>query len=146
MLLICCVHSAAVNDRTGAKLVLGWLDEQYPSIELIWLDGGYANTVDDHLIGWADQHIGVKLEVVKRSDDMQGFQVLPRRWVVERTLGWIDRCRRLARDFERLTAHAEAMVHIAMTGLMLRRLAGQETRYRNNNRRRATQPTSSIPE
>ncbi len=142
LLLICYVHSAAVNDRTGAKSVLGWLDEQYPSIELIWLDGGYANTVDDHLIGWAAQHIGVKLEVIKRSDDVRGFQVLPRRWVVERTLGWICRCRRLARDFERLTIHAEAMVHIAMTGLMLRRLTGQETRYRNNNRRPATQSSS----
>jgi transposase len=142
LLLICHVHSAADNDRTGAKLVLGWLDEQYPTIELIWLDGGYANAVDDHLIGWADKRIGVKLQVVKRSDDVKGFQVLPRRWVVERTLGWIDRYRRLARDFERLTAHAEAMVHIAMTGLMLRRLTGQETRYHNLNRRQATQTSS----
>ena len=142
LLLICYVHSAAVNDRTGAKLVLGWLDEQYPSIELIWLDGGYANAVDDHLIGWADRHLGVTLEVVKRSDDVKGFQVLPRRWVVERTLAWLDRCRRLARDCERLTAHAEAMVYIAMTGLMLRRLTGQETHYRNNNRRQAAQSPS----
>lgn len=146
LLLICYVHSAAVNDRTGAKLVLGWLDEQYPTIELIWLDGGYANTVDDHLIGWADNEIGVKLEVIKRSDDVKGFQVLPRRWVVERTLGWVVRCRRLARDFERLTAHAEAMVHIAMTGLMLRRLTGQQTRYRNNNRRLVAQSSSCIPD
>jgi transposase len=142
LLLICYVHSAAINDRTGAKFVLGWLDEQYPGIELIWLDGGYANAVDDHLIGWADRHLGVRLEVVKRSDDVQGFQVLPRRWVVERTLGWLERCRRLARDFERLTAHAEAMVHVAMTGLMLRRLTGQETRYRNNNRRQAIQSST----
>lgn len=67
-------------------------------------------------------------------------RLAPRR-VVDPT-GWVVRCRRLARDFERLTAHAEAMVHIAMTGLMLRRLTGQETRYRNNNRRRAIQPTS----
>lgn len=136
LVMICCVHSAAVCDRNGARLVLGWLDEQHPGIGLVWVDGGYANSVDDSLIGWAEQHLGVKLEVVKRSDDVKGFQVLPRRWVVERTFAWLIRCRRLARDFERLTAHAEDMVKIAMIGLMLRRLTGQETRYRNNNRRR----------
>jgi hypothetical protein len=75
-----------VCDRTGAKQVLGWLDEQFPGIGLVWLDGGYANSVDDNLIGWADTEIGVRLEVVKRNDDIKGFQVLPRRWVVERTL------------------------------------------------------------
>lgn len=141
LLLVCYVHSAAVNDRTGAKLVLGWLDEQYPGIELVWLDGGYANEVDDHLIGWADREIGVRLEVVKRSDDVKGFRVLPRRWVVERTFAWLGRCRRLARDFERRAIHAEAWVHLAMIGLMLRRLTGQQTHYRNNNRSQ-TQPTS----
>jgi len=77
LLLICYVHSAAVCDRNGAKLVLGWLDEQFPSIELVWLDGGYANSVDDSLIGWAEHEVGVRLEVVKRSDDVKGFQVLP---------------------------------------------------------------------
>jgi len=66
-------------------------------------------------------------------------RLAPRR-VVDPT-GWLERCRRLARDFERLTAHAEAMIHIAMTGLMLRRLTGQETRYRNNNRHRTIQPS-----
>jgi transposase len=141
LLLICYVHSASVCDRNGAKLVLGWLDEQYPGIGLVWVDGGYANSVDDHLIGWADTEIGVRLQVVKRSDDIKGFQVLPRRWVVERTLGWLTKCRRLCRDFERLTAHSEDMVKIAMIGLMLRRLAGQQTRYRNN-RRLATQSPS----
>ncbi len=129
--LICYVHSAAISDRTGGKLVLGWLDEQFPSINLVWLDGGYANSVDDHLIDWADAEIGVRLEVVKRSDDVKGFQVLPRRWVVERTFSWLGRCRRLGRDFERLTTHSENMVKLAMIGLMLRRLTGQETRYTN---------------
>jgi transposase len=89
---------------------------------------GYANQVDDSLIGWAEQQIGVKLQVIKRNDDVKGFQVLPRRWVVEHTFSWLGRCRRLARDYERLTAHAEGMVKIAMIGLMLRRLTGQEAR------------------
>jgi transposase len=129
LLLICYLHAASVCDRTGAKQVLGWLDEIYPSIGLVWLDGGYANSVDDHLIGWAEDQIGVRLEVVKRSDDIKGFQVLPRRWVVERTFSWLGRCRRLCRDFERLTAHAEDMVKLAMIQLMLRRLTGQQTRW-----------------
>lgn len=128
LLMICCVHSAAVCDRTGARLVLGWLDEQHPSIGLVWVDGGYANTVDDSLLGWAEQRIGVTLLVVKHGDDVKGFQVLPRRWVVERTFSWLGKCRRLACDYERLTAHAEDMVKIAMIGLMLRRLTGQEAR------------------
>src|SRR5262249_13158888 len=68
LLLICLVHSASVQDRAGAKLVCGWLPEQYPSIGLVWLDGGYANAVDDSLIGWADEQLDIRMEVIKRSD------------------------------------------------------------------------------
>jgi len=131
LLLVCVVHSASIQDRAGAKLVLSWLDQQYPTIGLIWADGGYANVVDDSLIDWAEHELGVRLEVVKRSDDVKGFQVLPRRWVVERSLGWLTRCRRLCRDFERTIAHAEDFIKIAMIRLMAARLAGQQTRYRN---------------
>jgi transposase len=131
LLLICVVHSASVQDRAGAKLVLSWLDQQYPSIGLIWVDGGYANVVDDSLIDWADQELDVRLEVVKRNDDVKGFQLLPRRWVVERSLGWLTHCRRLCRDYERTIAHAEDFVKVAMIRLMAARLAGQQTRYRN---------------
>jgi hypothetical protein len=74
---------ALVQDRAGAKRVLSWLDQQYPSMLLIWVDGGYVNVVDDSLIDWADRHPGVRLEVVKRNDDLTGFHVLPRQWVVE---------------------------------------------------------------
>jgi transposase len=69
------------------------------------------------------------LEVIKRNDDIKGFQLLPRRWVVERTFGWLTRCRRLCRDYERTTAHTEDFLKIAMTRLMAARLAGQQTRY-----------------
>jgi transposase len=131
LLLICVVHSASVQDRAGAKLVLSWLDQQYPCIGLIWVDGGYVNVVDDSLIGWADRELGVRLEVVRRNDDVKGFQILPRRWVVERTLGWLTHCRRLCRDYERTIAHAEDFIKIAMIRLMAARLAGQQTRYRN---------------
>lgn len=129
LLLVCVVHSASIQDRAGAKLVLGWLDQQYPSIGLIWVDGGYANVVDDSLVDWAEHELGVRLEVVKRSDEVKGFHVLPRRWVVERSLGWLTRCRRLCRDYERSIAHAEDFIKIAMIRLMAARLAGQQTRY-----------------
>lgn len=131
LLLVAVVHSASIQDRAGAKLVLSCLDEQYPSIGLIWVDGGYANIVDAGLIDWADHELGVQLEVVKRSDDVKGFQILPRRWVIERTFGWLARCRRLCRDYERCTAHAEDFIKVAMIRLMAARLAGQQTRYRN---------------
>ena len=68
----------------------------------------------------------VELVVVPRNADVRGFQVLPRRWVVERTFGWLARCRRLARDYERKTAHAEAMIDVAMIRLMAARLAGED--------------------
>jgi Transposase DDE domain len=73
--------------------------------------------------------LGVRLEVVRRSDDTKGFQVLPRRWVVERSLGWLTRCRRLCRDYERTIAHAEDFIKVAMIRLMAARLTGQQTRY-----------------
>lgn len=131
LLLVTMVHSASVQDRAGARQVLYSLDEQYPSIGLVWADGGYANIVDASLIDWVDRELGVRLEVVRRNDDLTGFRVLPRRWVVERTFGWLTHCRRLCRDYERRTAHAEDMVKIAMIRLMAARLTGQQTRYRN---------------
>lgn len=130
LLLICVVHSASVQDRAGAQLVLGSLSDEHPNIRLVWADGGYANSVDASLIDWAEQELEVQLQIVKRSDDLKGFQVLPRRWVVERTLGWLTRCRRLCRDYERTIAHAEDFIKIAMIRLMAARLAGQQTRYR----------------
>lgn len=120
------VHSASIQDRHGAKKVLTGLHRLFPSIGLIWADGGYANVVDRSLIGWVAEHLGIELVVVPRNADVKGFQVLPRRWVVERTFGWIGRCRRLARDYERKTAHAQAMIEVAMIRLMLARLAGQD--------------------
>ena len=131
LVLICVVHSASMQDRAGAKLVLYSIDEQYPSIALIWADGGYANTVDASLIGWCEQELAIRLEIVKRSDDLTGFHVLPRRWVIERTFGWLTHCRRLCRDYERTIAHAEDFIKIAMIRLMAARLCGQQTRYHN---------------
>ena len=120
------VHSAGVQDRAGAKLVLTGLHTAYPRLGLIWVDGGYVNTVDAGLLDWAAHHEGLQIVVVPRNAAVRGFQVLPRRWVVERTFGWLTRCRRLARDYERKTAHAEAMIDVAMIRLMAARLAGED--------------------
>ncbi|MGY1761628.1 IS5 family transposase [Geodermatophilus sp. SYSU D00779] len=120
------VHAAGVQDRAGAKLVLRDLHTRLPGIAVVWVDGGYANVVDTGLLDWAERTEHLHLVVVPRNADVRGFQVLPRRWVVERTFGWLARCRRLARDYERKTAHAEAMIDVAMIRLMAARLAGED--------------------
>lgn len=129
LLLVVIVTAACVQDRPGGRTVLQMLATRFPSIALVWADGGYANTIDNTMIGWAKQKLGLVLQIVKRSDDVKGFQVLPRRWVVERTFGWLVRNRRLARDYERLTTNSEAMIKIAMIRLMATRLAGQAVRW-----------------
>lgn len=92
---------------------------KYEELVKLWADGGYAGT----LIAWAKETWNIDLEIVKRSDTVKGFVVLPKRWIVERTLAWISRCRRLAKDYERLTKTAETMIYLAMTRLMLTRIA-----------------------
>jgi hypothetical protein len=81
--------------------------------------GGYAGK----LVAFARHYLRIAVEIVKQPEGQRTFEVLPRRWVVERTLSWISRCRRLSKDYERLPAHAEAMVKWSMVGLMTRRLA-----------------------
>ena len=120
------VHSASVQDRAGARLVLHELHQRFPAVGLVWVDGGYVNVVDAGLIDWARRTEQLTIVVVPRNADVRGFQVLPRRWVVERTFGWLARCRRLARDYERKTAHAEAMIDVAMIRLLAARLAGED--------------------
>ena len=113
------VHSAAIQDRDGAGLVLDKIRQRFPWLELIWADGGYnAWQVDAAVakVPW------LRLAIVKRSDDMKGFVALPRRWVVERTSSWFGRNRRLAKDFENL---AKTFVTLASIQFALRRLAGE---------------------
>jgi transposase len=137
LVLVVMVTSASVQDRPGGRKILHLLATCFPSIALVWADGGYANTIDNTLISWARQKLGLLLQIVKRSDDVKGFQVLPRRWVVERTFGWLVRNRRLARDYERLTTNSEAMIKIAMIRLMATRLAGEACRWSNHTEREA---------
>ena len=118
LLLLVVVHSAAIQDRDGAKLVLEKARLLFSRLRLIWADGGYAG----QLIDWVHGVCGWILAIVKRNPDVQGFQALPRRWVVERTLGWLNKYRRLSKDYEVLPETSEAMIYATMVHLMVRRL------------------------
>ena len=118
LLLAVVVHAANIQDRDGAKLVLAKLLGRFPQLRVIWADAGYAG----RLVAWAWATGGWLLTVVKRKPDTHHFEVLPRRWVVERTLAWLSRCRRLSKDYEERTDSSEAWVRIAMVNLMLKRL------------------------
>lgn len=122
LVLAVVVHAANIQDRDGAKLVLARVKHAFSRLRLIWADGGYAGRLLAFVRDLRPQR-RLHLQIVKRTDDTKGFKVLPRRWVVERTFGWLGRYRRLSKDYEHLTHSSEAMIHIAMIGLMLRRLA-----------------------
>lgn len=116
------VTAGNVQDRDGAKSLLEKIStEQHviKRLELIWADGSYRG----ELITWVEVMLGWKLEVVEKPKDQNGFQVLPKRWIIERTFAWLVRQRRLARDYERLPETSEAFIYVAMIRLMLRRLA-----------------------
>lgn len=119
LLLVMVVTAANIQDRDGGARVLERLRFAMPSVATIFADGGYAG----RLVAYARQRLRIAVEVVRKPADQQGFAVLPRRWVVERTLGWIVRCRRLDHDYERLPATAAAWTKWAMIGIMTRRLA-----------------------
>ena len=137
LVLVAAVTAASVQDRPGGKAVLAQLAAAFPSVALVWADGGYASEIDDGLVRWAAQDLGLMLEIVRRNAAVKGFQVLPRRWVVERTFGWLVRNRRLARDYERRTSCAEAMIKIAMIRLMAARLAGHKITWASTIEREA---------
>ncbi len=119
LLLVVVVHAANIQESEGAKLVLGRARGRFPRLRLIWADQGYK----DHFVAWARAATGWAVEIVARPKDQQGFAVLPRRWVVERTFARLGRSRRLSKDYEGLPETHEAWVQIAMIHLMLKRLA-----------------------
>ena len=118
LLLAVVVHPADIQDREGAKLVLPKLRGRVPRLRVIWADAGYAG----RLVAWVRARTGWALAIVRRPRGRQRFEVLPRRWVVERTFGWLGRCRRLSKDYEAVPASTEAWIYLAMIQLMLRRL------------------------
>jgi len=119
LLLMVVVHTANIQDRDGAKLVLAKVKGCFPRLQLIWADGGYAGK----LVDWVKTVCHWVLDIVRRPQGVKGFQVLPRRWVVERTFGWLGRYRRLSKDYEELPETSAAMIYAAMIHLMVRRLA-----------------------
>jgi len=98
------------------------LETSYGWLKLIWADGGYSGKLVEE-IAQITRHRKVKLEIVKRSDDVKGFKVLPKRWMVERTFGWLIQSRRLIRDYEVKIEHSEAMIYLSMARRMLARIA-----------------------
>ena len=118
LLVAVVVHPADIQDRDGAKLVLAKLRDRLPRLRLIWAAAGYAG----RLVTWVQVQTGWRLAIVRRPRGRQRFEVLPRRWVVERTFGWLGRSRRLSKDYEAMPASAEAWIYLAMIQLMLRRL------------------------
>jgi putative transposase len=127
LLVLVVVHSAGVPDSTGGKGLLGKLFvrikrsvyNRWCRLKLIWADGGYETIVE-----WVKQHYGWTLVITRRPPDAKGFVVIPRRWVVERTFGWLGRYRRLSKDFEHQVCSSEAMVYLASIHRMLRLLDG----------------------
>jgi putative transposase len=120
LILVVVVHAADIQDRDGAKMAFEKLRGRFHRLRVIWADGGYAGK----LVTWVKEAFRWTLEIVKRSDDLSGFVVVPKRWIVERTFGWLGRYRRLSKDYEGRTDNSEAMILIAMINLMSRRLAG----------------------
>jgi putative transposase len=143
------VHSAKIMDQEGIKTLLGCADEKFPRLSHLWLDSGYRG--EEKGKDWVEKALGWTVELVERprkpapkemlmawaeqwaKEDVKvdwqrllpprGFQVLPRRWVVERTFAWLCHNRRMSKDYERLAATSEAFVYVAMTRLMVKRLA-----------------------
>lgn len=114
------VTAADVGDRDGAKQTLQPLKDQLPRMKKVWVDGGYDGTP---FAEWALNELGWEVEVVQRPEGSNGFQVVPRRWVVERTFAWICKFRRLSKDYEYLTETSESFIYAAMIHVMVRRLA-----------------------
>lgn len=122
LLLTVLVTTANVQDKPGGKLLLTQLHQrlQLPRLQLIWADGGYGG---QPFFDWVQATFGWIWQVIKRNTDVKGFYVLPRRWVVERTFGWLNNYRRLSKDYEELLDTSETFIYIAMSHIMLRRLA-----------------------
>ena len=114
------MHPADIQDRDGGMLVLSTLFGMYPFLQKLFADGGYQGPVFQKALAKALPHL--EIEIVKRPDHAKGFEVLPQRWVVERTFAWLNRCRRLAKDFENMPRNALAFLRLASIRLMLRKL------------------------
>lgn len=121
LVLAVLVTAANVHDTTGGTLLLDDLAAAHPSVAKVWADGGYQNSIFHH-----GARLGIDVEVVQRPRT-KGFEPLPKRWVIERTFGWLMQHRRLVRDYEALPERSRAMIHWAMANKMARELTGEST-------------------
>lgn len=119
LLLVAIVTAASVSDPQGARQLFRRLRGSCKKLRKVWVDGSYRGALQD----WVAEHLRIILQPVLRPQERKGFTLLPRRWVVERTFSWLNLCRRLSKDYEVYTSTSEAFIYIAMTRLMLRRLA-----------------------
>ncbi|GAB2888087.1 IS5-like element ISSco3 family transposase [Streptomyces mayteni] len=122
LLLTVLVTAASVQDSVAGTRLIDHVAANHPGIHKVWVDGGYRQHLVEHAAA-----LGIDMQIVQRTAGTRGFTPLPKRWTVERTYGWLMLHRRLARDYETLPARSEAMIHLAMTDLMARRLAGEAT-------------------
>src|SRR5215203_3685080 len=113
------VTPADVQDRAGARCLLAGLKPLVPRLKKIWADGAYSG---EELARWCEEEGGWQLEVVERNREAQGFKILPKRWIVERTFSWLIRNRRLSKDYERMVQSSETFIEVAMIRLILRRV------------------------
>jgi transposase len=120
LLLHAIVHAADIQDRDGGAMLMATLFGLFPFLTKLYADGGYQGPVFQEAMQSIMSQVNV--EIVKRSDHAKGFVVLPKRWVVERTLAWLNRCRRLAKHWECRTRKARAFLLLASIRLMVRRL------------------------
>jgi len=120
LLLHAIVHPADIQDRDGGALPMATLFGKFPFLRKLFADAGYQGPKFAAAVANACPQITI--EIIKRSDSANGFELLPRRWVVERTLAWLNRCRRLCKDFENLSRNALAFLRLASIRLMLRKL------------------------
>lgn len=112
------VVSGQTSEAEGAKRLLTRVKDGLSRWVVVWVDGGYENRIET----WVEEHCGFRMEVVKRPEGQQGWKLLPKRWVVERTFGWLGRWRGLAREYNYRPETTEANILLAMTHLMLKRL------------------------
>ena len=120
MLLHAIVHSAGIQDRDGGILLLATMKRLFPFLEMLFADSASQGPI--FADGIAKILPRLKTEIIKRSDQAKGFVKLPKRWIVERTIAWLNRCRRLAKDWENLNRNALAFLKLASIRLMLRKL------------------------
>ncbi|MER5846500.1 IS5 family transposase [Streptomyces sp. NPDC002012] len=122
LILAVLVTAASVQDSVAGTSLIDTVAAEHPAIRKVWVDGGYRQHLVEHAAA-----LGIDMEITQRKPGTRGFTPIPKRWAVERTYGWLMFHRRLARDYEALPTRSEAVIHLAMTDLMARRLTGETT-------------------